>query len=85
MREARAGGAFDIIILDFSLPDGPGALRLQILCRDGRNIPVVIFSTQDADLTVSEQLAAVLTKSRASIDALVHTVQGLLPAAKRGD
>ncbi len=84
-REALAGRAFDIIILDVALPDGPGTLLLQALRSDGRSIPVVIFSAQDADLTVSEQVAAVLTKSRASIDALVHTVQGLLLAAKRGD
>ena len=84
-REALAGGAFDIIILDVALPDGPGTLLLQALRSDGRSIPVVIFSAQDADLLVSEQVAAVLTKSHASIDTLVQTVQRLLPAAKRGD
>ncbi len=45
-REAPAGGAFDIIILDFSLSDSPGTQRLQTLRRDGLSMPVIIFSAQ---------------------------------------
>lgn len=69
----------DLVILDLALPGGSGLELLPDLRRpDGSLIPVVIFSAQDDDPALARQVEAVLTKSRASLNDLVATVEALL-------
>ena len=83
-RAALATEAFDLVILDLGLADGSGLELLPELRRaDGKPIPVVIFSAQDADPRLAREVDAVLTKSRASLGKLVDTVE-LLVAAPEG-
>ncbi|MDT9600674.1 ATP-binding protein [Sphingosinicella rhizophila] len=71
---------FDAVILDIALPDGNG-LDLIPLLRSGQSpTPIVIFTAQDADPTLAASVDAVLTKSRASLQLLVETVDLCLPA-----
>jgi PAS domain S-box-containing protein len=67
--------AFDLVILDMSLPDGSG---LELLNEIGNDCPVMLFSGQDIDENISEQVAATLTKSRSSNEELIQTVKRLL-------
>ena len=79
LREARAAlgrQPFDLAILDLGLTDGPGSLLLPDLKAAGQ-IPVIIFSAQDADNEAAASVQAFLTKSRTSIDHLVATVERL--------
>lgn len=71
--------AFDLVILDIGLP-GPSGLDLlpELRDRNGRAVPVVIFSARDEDPEIAGQVAAMLTKSRASLDDLVAAVDKLL-------
>ncbi len=66
---------FDLVILDMSLPDGSG---LELLNEIGNDCPVILFSGQDIDDNISEQVAATLTKSRSSNEELIQTVKRLL-------
>lgn len=65
----------DLVILDLQLADGPGAPLLEAL--RGR-CPVVIFSGLEASPELTREVAAALTKSRASNAELVAVVQSIL-------
>ncbi|WP_106640040.1 CHASE3 domain-containing protein [Allosphingosinicella vermicomposti] len=80
-RAALAKDDFDLVILDLGLADGSGLELLPDLRRDdGKPIPIVIFSAQDADPRLAREVDAVLTKSRASLGRLVDTVEVLVTA-----
>jgi len=66
---------FDLVILDMSLPDGSG---LELLNEIGNDCPVMLFSGQDIDENITEQVAATLTKSHSSNEELMQTVKRLL-------
>ena len=66
---------FDLVILDMSLPDGSG---LELLNEIGNDCPVMLFSGQDIDENITEQVAATLTKSRSTNEELIQTVKRLL-------
>ena len=72
----------DLLILDVALADGNGLDLLPELDRRRERIPVVVFTAQDAAPELAARVAAVLTKSRASLERLVETVEGLLAAKK---
>lgn len=78
-----------LAILDIALGDGSGLELLPLLQQPGeRNVPVIIFSAQsvdDASLTAS--VAAVLTKSKTSLDQLGEMVSKLSRqvAAREGE
>lgn len=67
----------DLIILDLGLPDGSGVELLPEIGADGLDIPVVIYSAQEADAQIVGRVDAVLTKSRTSLTELVKTVRRL--------
>lgn len=87
MSAASLGEARDVLrqespvlaILDIALSDGSGlALRPLLSRAKGATVPVVVFSAQAAPEELSRDVAAVLTKSRASLDHLVQTVLATL-------
>lgn len=89
-REHLQAQSFDLILLDWTLPDGSGLELLsdlrQWVTTTATNldiaaappIPVVIFSAQDLDAEAAHQVAATLVKSRTSNQELVQTVQALV-------
>lgn len=82
LAEARALLAvepFDLVLLDLGLPDGSGAELLAGLRNaDGRSIPVVIFSAQEAAPAVTAQVDAALVKLRTPDRDLVEVVRSAL-------
>jgi PAS domain S-box-containing protein len=82
-RTALSTGHFDLAVLDLSLADGFGLdLLSELHDRDGKSIPVVVFSAQDANPEVAVRVEAMLTKSRTSIDKLVGILRRIV--ADRG-
>ncbi|HEX2559466.1 ATP-binding protein [Phenylobacterium sp.] len=86
LREARErlGGLWpDLVVLDVGLPDGSGFALRPILAQQGRRTPpVVVFSAQSVAPDEAAQVAAVLTKSRESLDQLVSTVTTILESGE---
>jgi PAS domain S-box-containing protein len=71
----------DVIVLDIGLPDGSGADLLPMLVdRSGQPIPTIVFSAQDipVELRNSEQIKAVLTKSRSTLPTLRAAIRRIL-------
>ena len=82
-REALWECRFALVILDVDLPDGSGLDLLPTLRQcSPEPVPVVVFSAQDAGPELSGAVDAVLTKSRASLQRLIDTVEDLLEPAK---
>jgi PAS domain S-box-containing protein len=80
-REALGRERFDLLILDVTLADGSGLpLVPELERRQGRRIPVILFTAQDGGPALASHADAVLTKSRDSLDALAATVGRLLAA-----
>jgi CheY-like chemotaxis protein/anti-sigma regulatory factor (Ser/Thr protein kinase) len=77
-RDALSGCGFDLIILDIALGDGSGLELLPQIHNLPCRAPVVLFTAQDTDPELASQADAVLTKSRATLDQLVETVDALL-------
>ncbi len=78
LAEARAWLAqheADLILLDLTLPDGCG---LELLDELKGRIPVLVFSGQEPGPSVTERVAAALTKSRASNEQLLTTIRQIL-------
>jgi CheY-like chemotaxis protein/two-component sensor histidine kinase len=77
-REVLGGCGFDLIILDVALGDGSGLELLPHIRSLPCQAPVILFTAQDTGPELAGQADAVLTKSRATLDQLVETVQALL-------
>jgi PAS domain S-box-containing protein len=78
-REALARDVPDLVILDLGLPGESGVQLLPSLHRpDGVPIPVVIYTARDEDPEIASRALAMLTKSKASLDDLVHTVMRII-------
>src|SRR5205823_6407152 len=78
-RQALANGSFDLTLLDLTLDDKVDLKLLSELHdRDGRAIPVVVFSGRDADPEVAAWADATLVKSQISIDHLVGVLRGIV-------
>jgi PAS domain S-box-containing protein len=71
-RQLVAARRFDLIIIDIGLAEGSG---LDLLPQEAKTI---IFTAQDSDPTLIARADAVLVKSRANLDQLVATAEGLL-------
>jgi|GEM_PF-975150 len=79
-RQHLAEQAYEIVLLDVSLPDGSG-LDLLIDVENCPNKPqVVIFSANPVSAADTERVAAVLVKSQTSNDELMLTLQKLITA-----
>jgi DNA-binding NarL/FixJ family response regulator len=75
-RLALAQCEFDLAVLDLTLADGSSMdLLPDLKSRNGRSIPVVVFSGQDTNPAVAARVDALLTKSRTSIDDLVRILR----------
>jgi PAS domain S-box-containing protein len=78
-RAVLATHAFDLVILDPSLPDGSGsALLADLVHRDGSAIPTIIYSTTDVPPELEKRVDAVLVKSRRSLGSLARAIQRIL-------
>lgn len=82
-REAVATTTFDAVVLDIGLGDGSGFDLLPDLARGaGAPPPVVVFSARDPKRESAFKVDAYLTKSRASMAALVEVVGTLCRRAR---
>jgi CheY-like chemotaxis protein len=70
--------SFDLVLLDVALPDGSG---LDLLANLPADTPVVLFSSMDVDLAVSDRIKAILTKTRSSELDVAKLVKDLLVQA----
>lgn len=78
-RAVLATQPFDIVILDPSLPDGPGSdLLPELVQPDGTAIPTVIYAANDVPAELEEQVDAVLIKSRRSLTSLARAIHRIL-------
>jgi CheY-like chemotaxis protein len=70
---------FDLMILDAELPDGSG-IDLLPLCHhnNGRRLPIILYSSQEVTPKITEEVTAVLRKSKTSASDLVHAIQSIL-------
>ncbi|GGD54277.1 ATP-binding protein [Croceicoccus pelagius] len=71
-RAALAERHYDIVILDYALPDGSGKDLIPTL--NERRTPIVVFTAQDDGQSSAPPVDAVLVKSRASLVTLVDTL-----------
>lgn len=70
-----AQAAFDLVLLDISLPDGSGLELLPVIANcTTPPTPVLIFSAQDLPLATAAQGPAALVKSRTSNEQFVDTI-----------
>jgi CheY-like chemotaxis protein len=70
---------FDLAVLDIALGPVSGLELLpELRNRNGRPIPVIIFSAHPPELAPNPQVRARLTKSRASLDDLVAAIHDRL-------
>ncbi|HEY1719959.1 MAG TPA: CHASE3 domain-containing protein [Magnetospirillaceae bacterium] len=76
-RRRLASDAFDLVILDISLPDGSGLDLLPMKTQSGRLVPAIVFSGQEIEVQAGPEIKAVLIKSRASTAELMRHVREL--------
>jgi len=82
-REQIAQHRFALAILDLGLPDGSGAELVAVLREAQPRTPILVFSELELPLAAASQVAAVLSKSRASLDELAATVKQLIASPER--
>ena len=87
LREARKrliGAVYDLVILDVGLPDGSGLELRAHLHRPGEApTPFILFTAREISQEVAGAAAAILVKSRSTVDGLVDSVKSLI-AEMRG-
>jgi PAS domain S-box-containing protein len=83
-RRALRRERFDAVILDIGMADGNG-LQLVPLIRERVNVPIILFTAQDADESQVEQVDAVFVKSRDSLDKLIKEVVRRARQARQGN
>ncbi len=74
---------FALAILDLGLPDGSGADLVPLLREHQARTPILVFSEHEMPKATAGQVAAILSKSRASLDELAVTVKQLIANAER--
>ena len=78
LREARHlldTEQFNLVILDVTLPDGSG---LDLLKEIDGSCKVMVYSGNEPDRQLSQQVAAALTKSRTSNERLLNTIKEIV-------
>ena len=76
--------AYDLVILDMSLPDGSGASLLPELSSREPPLPVVVFSAQDVDDKDMRKVTANFVKSKTSTRQLIDAIESILATKKTG-
>ena len=74
-RNRLGSEAFDLLIVDLSLPDGSG---LDLIHELNGRYPVIVFSGANVDEQFKQQISAVLTKSSTSNEQLLTTVKRVI-------
>ena len=75
--------AFDLVILDLTLPDGHGEDLLPLLNKPNEpSVPVIIFSAKDVSKETVESVKATLIKSKTSNADLLKTIQSVIEARR---
>ena len=82
-REQIPTRRFALAILDIGLPDGSGAELVSVLREHQSRTPILVFSEHEMPKATASQVAAILSKSRASLDELAVTVKQLIANAER--
>ena len=76
-------GAFDLILLDVSMPDGNGLKWLDTLVRSGAAVPpVVVLSAREVPADLKVPVEAAIVKSRDPEDLIVETILGVMDGAR---
>jgi len=70
--------SYDIILLDMLLPDGSAEEILPCIKENYPSIPVVLFSAQEVNHTLKEQVTKALVKSRTTNSLLLKTIKKIL-------
>ncbi len=75
-RRALAESRFDVAVLDVALAAGSGfELLHELRDSEGDEVPLIVFSPQDANPGFAVQVRSALIKSRTSIDSLVAVLR----------
>lgn len=69
---------YDLILLDIGLPDGSGLDILPLLQDDEHQIPVVIFSAQDAPEGIASKMVVTLVKSKTNNEHLMKQIKNAI-------
>ena len=69
---------FDLVIIDIGLPDGSGLALLDLIKGCRPRPPVLVFSAQDCDSHVAQEISTVLVKSRTTNRQLSNTIKTLI-------
>lgn len=67
--------SYDLVLLDIGLPDGSGLDILPLLQDDEHQIPVVIFSAQDAPEGTASKMVVTLVKSKTNNEHLMKQIK----------
>lgn len=73
-REILEQEEFDLVLLDISLPDGSGLDLLETIERRVKPPNIIIFSAQNVEPEIAQQVNSVLVKSHTSNDELLKTI-----------
>jgi DNA-binding NtrC family response regulator len=76
-RAAIRNTRFDLVLLDFTLPDGSGSELIHEMATQDPSIPIVVFSGHEIANTM-QNVKATFLKARFSRQKLVDTVKALL-------
>jgi PAS domain S-box-containing protein len=69
---------YDLILLDMLLPDGSAEELLPYIKKYYPSTPIVLFSAQEVNNTLKEQVSKALVKSRTNNNILVETIKNIL-------
>ena len=81
VREAKrrlAGASYDLVVIDVGLPDGSGLELPPLLDRPEGATPFILFTASEIPRDAARAAAAVLIKSRSTVEELVGEVTRLM-------
>ena len=82
-RNRLAEGGFRVVLLDWMLPDGSGTELIPLMRQMQPETPILVFSEHSMPVEAASQVAAVLSKSRTSLEDLVAAVKKLVAHPER--
>ncbi|MCK5295474.1 MAG: response regulator, partial [Alphaproteobacteria bacterium] len=74
--------SYDLVLLDILLPDGSGINLFPYLQKENKQTPIVIFSSMEDDEKITEEVAAVMIKSKIKEGELLNTIKTILSKKK---